>query len=205
MIAKMVKRAALFGCVALTAGCATAPPTDQNNVCSIFEQYPSWYDNAVKMHKEWGTPISLAMAFVEQESHFRYDAKPPKHYVLGFIPWGRVSTAYGYAQAQDPIWDEFLEATDNGGSRTDFHDALMFIGWYTNKTNRNLHVPFSDTYHQYLAYHQGYGGFKRKTYLSHPWLLKVAQHVEHDAKRYQAQLRHCRPELERRRLDSWFF
>ncbi len=64
------------------------------------------------------------MAFVKQESSFRHDARPPKR----LHPWvyllGGVYSAYGYAQAQDPAWEDFKKATNNGGSRTNFDDAL---------------------------------------------------------------------------------
>lgn len=86
----------------LLAGCATAPPQQQDNLCEIFREKSGWYDDAKDMEEEWGTPIHVAMAIIKQESGYRHDAKPPKDYVLGFIPWGRVSSAYGYAQAQDP-------------------------------------------------------------------------------------------------------
>ncbi len=59
----------------------------------IFREKSGWYDDAKDMEKEWGTPIHVAMAIIKQESSFRHDAKPPKDYVLGFIPWGRVSSA----------------------------------------------------------------------------------------------------------------
>ena len=54
-----------------------------------------------------GTPVQVAMAVIKQESSFRHDARPPKDYLLGFIPWGHISSAYGYAQAQDPAWQDF--------------------------------------------------------------------------------------------------
>ena len=110
--------------VSLLAGCATPPPKKQDNLCSIFRENPSWYDDAIDMQEEWGTPINVAMAFVKQESSFRHDARPPKDYLLGFIPWGHVSSAYGYAQAQDPAWQDFQKATGHGGSRTNFDDSL---------------------------------------------------------------------------------
>ncbi|AMF95320.1 hypothetical protein AL536_18020 [Vibrio fluvialis] len=187
----------------LLAGCATSPPSKQNNLCEIFREKPQWYEDAVEMQDEWGTPIQIAMAIIKQESSFRHDAKPPKDYLLGFIPWGRVSSAYGYAQAQDPAWDDFLRATDYGGSRTNFDDSLMFIGWYTSETQKTLGVSKWDTYHQYLAYHEGRGGFKRKSYQSKPTLIKVARKVEQQAKDYGWQLKQCRQELEDNR--SWFF
>ncbi|EPP26944.1 hypothetical protein L911_3199 [Vibrio fluvialis I21563] len=187
----------------LLAGCATSPPSKQNNLCEIFREKPQWYEDAVEMQDEWGTPIQIAMAIIKQESSFRHDAKPPKDYLLGFIPWGRVSSAYGYAQAQDPAWDDFQQATDYGGSRTNFDDSLVFIGWYTSETQKTLGVSKWDTYHQYLAYHEGRGGFKRKSYQSKPTLLKVARKVEQQAKDYGWQLKQCRQELEDNR--SWFF
>lgn len=187
----------------LLAGCATSPPSKQNNLCEIFREKPQWYEDAVEMQDEWGTPIQIAMAIIKQESSFRHDAKPPKDYLLGFIPWGRVSSAYGYAQAQDPAWDDFQRATDYGGSRINFDDSLMFIGWYTSETQKTLGVSKWDTYHQYLAYHEGRGGFKRKSYQSKPTLIKVARKVEQQAKDYGWQLKQCRQELEDNR--SWFF
>lgn len=194
---------AALASVGMLAGCATSPPAQQNNLCEIFREKPDWYEDALAMEKEWGTPMQIAMAFVKQESSFRHDAKPPKDYLLGFIPWGRVSSAYGYAQAQDPAWDDFQDATDYGGSRSDFDDALMFIGWYTSETQRTLGVSKWDTYHQYLAYHEGRGGFKRKTYQSKPALQRVARKVEQQANDYGWQLKQCRQELEDNR--SWFF
>lgn len=187
----------------LLAGCATTPPSQQSNLCDIFREKPQWYDDAVAMNDAWGTPIQIAMAIIKQESSFRHDAKPPKDYLLGFIPWGRVSSAYGYAQAQDPAWEDFQRATDHGGSRTNFDDSLMFIGWYTSETQKTLGNSKWDTYHQYLAYHEGRGGFKRKSYQSKPALIKVARKVEQQAKDYGWQLKQCRQELEDNR--SWFF
>ncbi|WP_408690644.1 hypothetical protein [Vibrio sp. TBV020] len=188
---------------AMLTGCATAPPKNQSNLCEIFREKPSWYDDAVDMQEEWGTPIQVAMAFVKQESSYRHDARPPKDYLLGFIPWGRVSSAYGYAQAQDPAWEDFQKATNHGGSRTDFADALMFIGWYTHETQRQLGISKWDAYNQYLAYHEGRGGYKRKSYQAKPTLIKIARRVEQQAKDYGWQLKQCRQELEDNR--SWFF
>ncbi|MDW2143945.1 hypothetical protein R7034_25400, partial [Vibrio sp. 1833] len=41
----------------LLAGCATAPPKQQDNLCEIFREKSGWYDDAKDMEKEWGTPI----------------------------------------------------------------------------------------------------------------------------------------------------
>lgn len=199
---RILKLALLIGVTSL-AGCATPPPANQSNICAIFRENPDWYDDAVDMQDEWGTPINIAMAFVKQESSFRHDARPPKDYLLGFIPWGRVSSAYGYAQAQDPAWEDFQKATGHGGSRTSFDDALMFIGWYTTETHKQLGISKWDPYNQYLAYHEGRGGYKRKTYQAKPSLMKIARRVEQQAKDYGWQLKQCRQELENN--SSWFF
>ena len=68
---------AVLGSV-LLAGCATAPPKQQNNLCEIFREKSGWYDDAKDMEEKWGTPIHVAMAIIKQESSFRHDAKPPK-------------------------------------------------------------------------------------------------------------------------------
>ncbi len=186
----------------LLAGCSTTPPREQSNLCSIYRQYPAWYEDSLKMEKAWGLPPHVAMAIIKQESSFVHDALPPRYYFLWVIPWGRVSSAYGYAQAQDPVWGEYKNATGNGGSRDNFDDAIMFVGWYVAGTQRQLGISKWDAYSQYLAYHEGRGGFSRQSYLQKPWLIQVARKVEQQAKDYGWQLRQCRGELESNR--SWW-
>lgn len=186
----------------IVSGCATPPPSNQSNLCSIFRQYPDWYEDAVDMQQKWGTPINVVMAMMKQESSYRHDALPPKDYVLGFIPWGRVSSAYGYAQAQDPAWSDFQKQTGHGGSRSSFDDAIQFMGWYTNATQHQLGISKWDAYGQYLAYHDGRGGYKRGTYRRKPWLMKVARKVEQQSKTYGWQLKQCRKELDDNK--SWW-
>ena len=186
----------------IVSGCATPPPSNQSNLCSIFRQYPDWYEDAVDMQQKWGTPINVVMAMMKQESSYRHDALPPKDYVLGFIPGGRVSSAYGYAQAQDPAWSDFQKQTGHGGSRSSFDDAIQFMGWYTNATQRQLGISKWDAYGQYLAYHDGRGGYKRGTYRRKPWLMKVARKVEQQSKTYGWQLKQCRKELDDNK--SWW-
>jgi len=54
-----------------------------------------------------------------------------------------------------------------------------------------------DAYNQYLAYHEGHGGFRAKSYLKKPWLIKVAQKVKKRAGQYGTQLKRCKAELEK--------
>ena len=121
-----VSVAAAFLAIA-SSGCSVSPPSNPNNLCSIFQEKDSWYSAAHKVHDKYGIPIHVAMAIMHQESGFVEDAKPPMRWFL-FIPYGRGSSAYGYAQAQDPVWEDYL---DDAGSffsdRDDFADALDFI------------------------------------------------------------------------------
>ena len=131
------------------------------------------------------------MSFVKQESAFVHDAKPPRDWFL-FIPLGRPSSAEGYAQAQDAAWDEYQD--ENGGlfkSRSDIDDALDFIGWYNNKSSQALGISKWDPKNMYLAYHEGRGGYARGSYKSKPEVVRIAERVDGQARKYGAQLRQC--------------
>lgn len=175
-------------------GCAgdTTLPAQPNNLCSIFKEKPNWYKAAKKSQKKWGTPMQVMMAIMFQESSFRHDAKPPRPWFL-FIPLPRNSSAYGYAQAQDAVWDEYLEET--GGwftSRTDFSDAIDFIGWYNHKSHKINKVSLWRADLLYLNYHEGWAGYRHGRWKSKEWLRQVAKKVRWRASEYGEQLRHCR-------------
>jgi hypothetical protein len=188
--------------VLMLNACSTTPPQNIANSCAIFSDKDNWYDDTKESFEKWGVPIHVQLAIVHQESSFKYDAKPPKDYLLGFIPWGRKSSAYGYAQVKDETWDWYKEKTGNwGADRDDFADAVDFIGWYGNISNKILGISKFDAKNQYLAYHEGHGGFKRKTYYKKPWLIDVAAKVERNAARYRAQLGECKDKLDDR---GWF-
>ena len=178
----------------LLVGCSSNPPKHTyNNVCKIYQYDDDWLDAARASEKRWGVPSYVLMAFVHQESRFKHNAQPPRPYFLGFIPLPRKSSAYGYAQAQDPAWYDYQKATDRWSARrTDVDDALDFIGWYNYTTYKQLGVSRKDTYSLYLAYHEGRGGFKRKTYKNKDWLKKVAAKVAKRAETYRIQQRKCR-------------
>ena len=187
----------------LFLGCATYRPTNTQNLCDIFLGETDWYEAAVDSNKRWGTPIHVMMAIMHQESHFVHNAKPARNWFL-FIPLPRSSSAYGYAQAQNPAWQDYRKSTGRyGADRDDFDDAIDFVGWYTNGTQRQLKVSKWDTYNQYLAYHEGRGGFKRKTYKKKSWLLGVARKVEGRAASYGSQLKQCKKKLDDK-TDGWF-
>jgi len=83
-------------------------------------------------------------------------------------------------------------------SRVNFADAADFIGWYINKTYTINNVSKNDAYNQYLAYHEGHGGFKNKTYKSKDWLIDVANQVKSRANNYQNQLQDCKSKFKKK-------
>jgi len=183
--------------ILIISGCASRPPASTENICGIFEDKPRWYKAAAKSEKKWGTPIHVQMAIIRQESNFDAKAKPPRGKMLGFIPWKRKSSAFGYAQAKDETWDWYRQNTGNrGADRDDFRDAIDFVGWYTDVSQKRLGISKWDPYSQYLAYHEGHGGFERGTYAQKDWLLAVARNVDFTAREWGAQLRVCESDLD---------
>ncbi len=190
--------------VLMMKGCATYRPVTVNNICTIFRGETEWYEAAQDANKKWGTPIWVMMAIIHQESRFIDDAQPPRPWFL-FIPLPRPSSAYGYAQAQDPAWKDYIRATGNrGADRDDFFDAIDFVGWYTHVTQRQLGISKWDTHHQYLAYHEGRGGYRRGTWKHKKWLKNVAKKVTRQSAVYNRQLKQCQADLDEA-LDGWWF
>jgi hypothetical protein len=186
------------------SACAAYRPSNPNNICDIFLGETDWYEAARDAQHKWGTPIYIMMAIMHQESRFVDDAQPKRDWFLGFIPLPRDSSAYGYAQAQDPAWDEYTSQSGNsGGDRDEFEDAIDFIGWYTDGSQKRLKLSKWDAYGQYLAYHEGRGGYQRGTYNKKPWLKKVASKVKSKAAVYNKQLKGCKSKLDDR-VDGWF-
>ena len=191
----------LFGMI-LSVSCSNTPPKNMDDICEIFEEKDDWYDYSKESYEKWGVPIQVQLAIIHQESRFQYDAETEMEYFLWIIPIGRKSSAYGYAQVKDDTWDWYMQSTNNGGAdRDDFEDAVDFIGWYGKYTYDTLKISKWDAKNQYLAYHEGHGGYKRKTYNSKPWLIKVAAKVDKRARRYGAQLKTCEDELN----SGWWF
>ncbi|HFD92680.1 MAG TPA: hypothetical protein ENJ22_05265 [Gammaproteobacteria bacterium] len=192
--------------MAILASCATTPPGNREDVCAIFMEKRGWYHAAMQSFEKWGVPVHVQMAIIYQESRFEPRARPPRKRFLGFIPTTRPTTAYGYAQVKDATWEWYQSKTGHhGADRDDFADAVDFIGWYGRYSHSHLGISKWDAYNQYLAYHEGHGGYKQKSYAKKPWLLAAARKVEANAKRYSRQLAGCREELEHRRYWFWPF
>ena len=142
--------------------------------------------------RKWGLPTSVQMAIIWQESKFEARARTSRRYFLGIIPMERRSSAYGYAQAIDSTWDWYRDETKNPRARRhNFGDAVDFMGWYTNITTKRFGVPKTDVRNHYLAYHEGHGGYSRKTYRQKAWLVEVADDLVSRERMYRRQLSTC--------------
>ena len=189
----------------MTAGCATSPPEQVDNVCDIFREKSGWYGDAKESRARWGVPISVSMAFMYQESRFVATAKPPRKKIFGVIPGPRPSDSYGYSQAKESTWDWYQRSTGNyGADRDDFGDAIDFIGWYNNVSHKELGISKQDAFRLYLAYHEGHGGYRKQSYRSKDWLIDVARKVDRQAQQYNSQLQGCAEELEPRGWFDWW-
>jgi len=189
----------------ILTSCATPPPENPNDICAIFTENRSWYSASKEMTKKWGTPIHVPIAMMYQESSFKHNAAPPMQY-FWFIPIGRASDAYGYAQAKTMTWEDYQRETGNSwASRDDFSDAIDFMGWFTYKTHKINGVSKWDAYGQYLNYHEGWGGYRNRSYNKKPWLLKVSQRVDRRSKKYVTQLHGCQDDLDSSWLWRLFF
>lgn len=188
--------------IGFLSSCATKPPSDINNICNIFKQYPQWYADSKDVERRWKVSVPIQMAIIHQESKFDAHAKPSRTKLLHVLPWVRPSSAYGYTQALHSTWNVYKQS--NGSvfsSRDNFGSGVDFIGWYANQAYNKAKIPRSDAYSLYLAYHEGVGGYQRKTYLRKPWLLHVARKVRAKASLYSMQLNSCQASLKKR---TWY-
>ena len=190
-------------CICFIQACATTPPESPDNICKIFKEKKSWYKAAIQAEKRWKIPPYVLMSFVFQESSYKANAKPEREKLIGFIPWFRPSSAKGYSQALTKTWDDYMDETGNSrAKRNNFKDSTDFIGWYASK---GYYQGFekTDARSLYLAYHDGYGGFKKKTYRKKQWLIAVSDRVQARSSMYQQQYWGCADDLKKKRF--WIF
>jgi hypothetical protein len=185
--------------------CTSIDNINTADSCIIFKEKKNWYKSTKKSQEKWGVPISLQLAIINQESSFNQFAKPKRNKLFGLIPTSRPSTAFGYAQVTNPTWNWYKQKSKNSNaSRANFSDITDFIGWYTNQTSKMLNISINDFYNQYLAYHEGQGGWKNKSFNSKKWLLDVAKKVERTANMYNKQLKDCEKKLNKKRFFELF-
>ncbi len=167
-------------------------PRNLDNACSIVSERPEYLRAFKKVERKYGVPVPGLMAMIYQESKFISNNRPPHRFALGVIPLGRQSSAVGYSQALDGTWAEYQAAGGGRGARRDdIHDATDFMGWYMVQTVAENGIPIHDIRNQYLAYHDGRTGYRRGTWKSKSWLIRIAGEVESRAVLYDQQLRAC--------------
>ena len=167
-------------------------PRNLDDACSILNQRPTYLKAMRKAEKRWGIPVHVQMATVYQESKFIGNARTPHRFVLGVIPMGRQSSAYGYSQALDATWQEYKDGPGRSGAKRDnILDATDFMGWYMAETTERLGIAKNDARNQYLAYHDGRTGYARGSYKRKPWLVRIAGEISARSQTYKAQLAAC--------------
>ncbi|MCB2427935.1 hypothetical protein [Methylophaga pinxianii] len=180
----------------LAAGCSPSSPDNQQDICQIFRQQPRWYDYAKAAEVKWGTSIATQMAFIQFESSFYSHIRPPGQTLFGLFTWDRPSSAYGYAQAQNPAWRDYL---NDGASplarRTHMRYATDFIGWYNQRSHHRVNIALDNPTHLYLAYHEGLTGYERGRYQNKPHVLHTARQVGTQARLFAHQLAQCEYEF----------
>lgn len=181
------------GILLLGVACANLPPRQLDDLCAIFADKDDWRGAALQAERRWGVEVPVLMAVLHQESRFRARARPDWRFGLGVIPLGPASSAYGYGQVKTGTWDDYQRLARRPGARRDrFADVVDFVGWYADLIERVAGVPKHDAFHLYLAYHEGPGGFQRRSFEAKPWLLGVARKVQHRADLYGRQHARCR-------------
>jgi len=167
-------------------------PRNLDDACSILDQRPTYFKAMQRSERRWGIPVHVQMATIYQESKFIGNARTPFRYVLGVIPMGRQSSAYGYSQALDATWKEYKRGPGRAGAkRDDIDDATDFMGWYMAQSTERLGIAKTDARAQYLAYHEGRSGYARGSHNSKPWLMRVANETGARSETYQLQLMAC--------------
>lgn len=184
---------ALIGLVASCgAGDKGSAPRNLDNACALAAERPAYFRAMQQTERRWGVPVHVQMATIHQESRFVSDARTPHQFVLGIIPMGRQSSAYGYSQALDSTWEDYQRETGNRRARRDdIKDATDFMGWYMDGTTQRLGISKLDAASQYLAYHEGRGGYARGSHRQKGWLMQVAANVGNRSEAYRQQLIAC--------------
>ena len=144
----MILMLALGSCAGGTGH--NSAPRALDDACSIVSERPEYLRAFRRVERKYGVPVPSLMAIIYQESKFIGNARTPYRFVLGVIPMGRQSSAYGYAQVLDGTWDDYRkEAGRWGARRTNINDATDFMGWYMDGTTRQLGISKSDARNQY--------------------------------------------------------
>mgnify|MGYP006087112901 CR=1 FL=1 len=179
--------------ILFVSACSSVPQNTSSS-CSIFNEKYLWYKHTRKTEKKWGTPIYVQLAIIKMESNFDWLAKPQRQKLFKVIPFKRPSSSFGYSQAVKGTWEQYKNETGNKfASRARFKDSVDFIGWYTDKTESLLKISKEDAFRQYLAYHEGWGGYKN--YKNNQKVIGLAKKVKNQSDKYKSQLKKCQKRL----------
>lgn len=168
--------------------CSSLSLKSKSDACLLLMEREEWSVPLKRASKKWGIPEHTILAIIYHESKFIPDARPPRSGIFG----RRISSAYGYSQALDGTWVEYMQKNGlRSARRTNFADSVDFIGWYLNRSVKYLGISPRSAYDLYLAYHQGNEGYRRGSYRSKPAIQRYAKKIERTAVSYKNQIRSC--------------
>ena len=176
-----------FLCALLLTGCGQSTlATD--NACEILFKYPAWYRYHKHFSARSGVEISTVMAIIAKESAFEQHARPVKSWLIPqWIVWKYASSSYGYSQATNATWENFLKANPyTSYTREDYPSSVAFISWYLHHYTQS--VPNDDIYTKYLMYHDGP---RMKLTNVKATTKAYALQVQHQSRLYAHQLTTC--------------
>lgn len=185
----------LLVCGLLTS-CATTPPRNINNICDVLKQksgfLTDWRSSAVHASKKYNVPLPLILATIYKESSFNSTAKSERTKLGGFIPWKRKSTAYGYSQALNNTWLDYVKETKYFyADRSNFAHSTDFIGWYYQKSIKRHKLAPNDYKNLYLSYYLGYSKSPKSYKNVAPNVLRSVQKLVDTTLAYEKQLKNC--------------
>jgi hypothetical protein len=166
------------------------------NACLMLKENKDWLRSLHKTNKKWGVPISVQLAIIYHESSFYHKARPINHSKKSFLQFWKkkyLSTAYGFSQALDGTWYDYMKSTKNyGADRDSFKDSTDFIGWYADNASKVLGLKKNDAKYLYLAYHEGLGGYRKGSYKKKKWLMSKSNKVRRSSVEYSKEINKCK-------------
>ncbi len=169
-------------------GRAESKPKNVDNICEIFSEKTKWIEPTKRSYNKWGIPVELMMAIIRHESSFRSQARPIDK------NGKRLSSAYGYSQAIDGTWKIYQRENNKPkADRTQFSDAIDFVGWYSSKSiAKGQDISPFDVNALYVFYHDGWGALPEDGSRElKPEVLKVAAKIYKQTLLYHRQLKKC--------------
>lgn len=181
-------------CMYVSSQIESKSTTHPNNACKMLKENPDWYASLLAAQNKWKTPMYITLGMMRQESAFKHDAKPirkNKWYEFGYH---YQSSATGYSQALNGTWKHYMNDTNSYfANRESFSDATDFMGWYNHTSNKQNKIAFNDPKNLYLAYHEGWNGYNKKTYekKGKEFLKRATKNVAIWSEKYKKQLNNC--------------